>query len=100
MLRIPVLLSLDVGCDRDDVDDDPLPDQPIGEPVGTNALQFYGRIPKNLIFLSIDTFRKDHIGRYGGPGLTPFLDRIAAEGVTLDDHMQCANWTFGSTTCT
>lgn len=89
------------GCDPKDVTtDDPLPTTPSGPPVGGPVLKFYGRVPTNLIFLSIDTFRKDHLGKYGGIGYTPFIDRIASEGVTLDDHMQCSDWTFASTTCT
>ncbi len=67
---------------------------------GTDVLQFEGAVPKNLIFISIDTFRKDHLGLYGDKGLTPFFDQIASEGVVLNDHQQCSNWTFGSTTCT
>lgn len=67
---------------------------------GTDVFRFRGPVPKNLLFLSIDTFRADHVGAYGGGDLTPFLDRIAAEGVVLKDHAQCSNWTFGSTTCT
>lgn len=94
------LTMLLAACNGPDVDDDPLPTDTSLTPVGGPALQFHGRVPKNLLFLSIDTFRKDRITHYGGPNLTPFLDRIAAEGFTLDDHMQCSNWTFGSTSCT
>jgi arylsulfatase A-like enzyme len=67
---------------------------------GTDAIQFVGEVPKNLIFISIDTFRKDHMGFHGDKSLTPFFDQIAAEGVVLNNHHQCSNWTFGSTTCT
>lgn len=94
----PILFLL--SCGTPDIEDSPLPtttDQPI---VGEGSLQFYGRKPKNLIFLSIDTFRKDHVGVHGGGDLTPFLDRIAREGLVLEDHQQCSNWTFASTTCT
>ena len=36
---------------------------------------------RNLILFTLDTMRADHITCYGGPdGLTPVLDRIAAEG--------------------
>jgi arylsulfatase A-like enzyme len=68
---------------------------------GTRALQFRGDVPKNLLFLSIDTFRKDNLGTYGNDkALTPFLDGLADQGVVLDDHLQCSCWTFASTTCT
>ena len=95
------LLLLLAGChEAPDIDDPPLDDDPTQPKVSVGALQFYGQVPKNVIFLSIDTFRKDHLGVHGDKGLTPFLDRIAAEGVILDDHQQCSDWTFASTTCT
>ncbi|MEZ4235725.1 MAG: sulfatase [Myxococcota bacterium] len=96
-LVLPLVLA---ACSGPDVEDDPLPTDTNLEPVGGPALKFRGRVPKNLLFLSIDTFRKDHLTAYGGDDLTPFIDRIASEGMTLDDHMQCSNWTFASTTCT
>lgn len=102
MRSLLLVLSV-VACDRKDIDDDPLPtpDDTSLPLVGTEALRFRGRIPKNLIFLSIDTLRKDHLGTYGnGRQLTPFLDQIAAQGAVFDDHAQCSCWTFGSTTCT
>jgi arylsulfatase A-like enzyme len=78
-----------------------LPDHPTGRTVGIPPLEFYDRAPTNVIFLSIDTFRKDHLGIYGNlENATPFLDSIARDGVTLDDHTQCSCWTFASTTCT
>jgi len=64
--------------------------------VGTDVLQFRGRVPKNLLFLSIDTLRKDHVA----PDTTPFLDHIASQGLVLDNHFQCSNWTYASMTCT
>lgn len=99
-MRAIALLSLLFACNPPDVEDDPLPTDTTLERVGSDVLQFYGRVPKNLIFLSIDTFRKDHVGAHGNKDLTPFLDRIASQGVVMEDHAQCANWTFGSTTCT
>ena len=90
-----------LACQKPEIHDEPLPDAKTGPVVGTGALQFYRQAPKNVIFISIDTFRKDHIGAFGSTkGLTPFLDRIAAEGMILTDFQQCSNWTFGSTTCT
>lgn len=63
------------------------------------ALVFDGEPPRNLLMISIDTLRKDALGRYGGSG-TPTLDALLAGGVALDDHLQCANWTYAATTCT
>jgi len=104
MWTMTIALAL-VSCkQKPEIDDEPLPtttDLPL---VGTGGVQFYGQVPKNLIFLSIDTFRKDHIDFHGDPdgsrNLTPFLDRIAREGLVLTQHQQCSNWTWASTTCT
>lgn len=49
--------------------------------------------------VSIDTFRRDLMSRYGGDGLAPLLDRMAEEGVALDAHRSCSNWTFPSVLC-
>ena len=39
----------------------------------------------NLIVISTDTWRADHLGCYGNPWIqTPHLDRLAAEGVVFD----------------
>jgi len=71
-----------------------------GEVVGEAPLQFVGEVPRNLLFLSIDTLRRDHVGLYGDLDLTPTLDCLGDHGVVLDDLQQCSNWTFASTTCT
>ena len=39
----------------------------------------------NVLLVTIDTLRADRVGAYGGRGgLTPTLDRLAAEGVRID----------------
>lgn len=61
---------------------------------------FYGETPKNLLIISMDTFRRDHMGRYGDTrNLTPFLDSLAAQGVALDNHRACSNWTYPGIQC-
>jgi arylsulfatase A-like enzyme len=69
--------------------------------VPTAALVFEGAPPTNLIVLSVDTMRRDHLSRYDplGRDLTPFLAARMAEGVAVDDWMHCANWTIASSTC-
>ena len=53
----------------------------------------------NLVLISIDTLRADHVGAYGGPpGLTPQLDRMAAEGVSFRDAVTSAPWTLPAVT--
>jgi arylsulfatase A-like enzyme/Tfp pilus assembly protein PilF len=44
------------------------------------------RLPRaNVLLVTIDTLRADRVGAYGGtPGVTPTLDRLAAEGLRVD----------------
>jgi membrane-anchored protein YejM (alkaline phosphatase superfamily) len=58
-----------------------------------------GRLPRNLIWITLDTARRDFVSRYGGEENTPNLDRVLAEGVALDDHRSCSNWTGPSMVC-
>ncbi|MCH2171477.1 sulfatase-like hydrolase/transferase [Myxococcota bacterium] len=51
----------------------------------------------NLILLSIDTLRADHLGSYGYTRPTsPNIDRMAAEGVRFDQAFATSNWTLPS----
>jgi arylsulfatase A-like enzyme len=85
------------GTDTDT--DLPLPDPP---PVGSPFLQFVGDRPTNVLMISIDTTRRDHVAGFAPDGAiyTPFLRELASSGVQLEDHQQCSNWTFASTSCT
>jgi arylsulfatase A-like enzyme/Flp pilus assembly protein TadD len=39
----------------------------------------------NVLLITIDTLRADHVGAWGGPrGLTPTIDRLAAEGLRFE----------------
>jgi arylsulfatase A-like enzyme len=68
--------------------------------VGSDVLKFKGRVPQNLLFLSIDTLRKDVMEAHGGGGVMPFIDEVSREGVVMMDHHQCSNWTLAGMTCT
>lgn len=68
------------------------------DPGPASALSFDGERPGALLVLTIDTFRRDALGRYGGTE-TPNLDRLLAEGVALDNHTSCSNWTYPSMLC-
>jgi hypothetical protein len=57
-----------------------------------------GRVPTNLLVVSLDTTRRDAVGRFGS-GLTPRLDAVLAEALVLEDHHSCSNWTAWSMTC-
>ncbi len=48
----------------------------------------------NIILLTIDTLRTDRIGCYGSAaGLTPHIDRLAAQGVRFQWAMTAGSWT-------
>jgi len=50
-----------------------------------------------VILVSIDTLRADHVGSYGYDRPTsPFLDRIAAEGVVFENAIAQSSWTLPS----
>ncbi len=40
---------------------------------------------RNVVLVTIDTLRADHVGAYGGPVPTPALDALAADGVLLEN---------------
>lgn len=64
-----------------------------------SVLQFTGKPPENLLIISLDTTRRDRIGRFGYYGNTPNLNAKMAEGVALDNHRSCSSWTGPSMTC-
>ncbi|MBN2199406.1 MAG: sulfatase [Candidatus Aminicenantes bacterium] len=48
----------------------------------------------NVILITADTLRADHLGCYGSPYVrTPNLDRLAKEGVLFENHFSNANVT-------
>ena len=67
--------------------------------VSYGALSFAFRAPRNLLFVSLDTTRRDFIGTFAGTDTTPNLDAVLAQGVLLADHRSCGNWTAPSMTC-
>jgi arylsulfatase A-like enzyme len=51
----------------------------------------------NVLVISIDTLRADHVGCYGyGPDTTPTLDALAAEGVRFERCLSSTSWTLPS----
>jgi arylsulfatase A-like enzyme len=100
-----VVLALTACKDKvepvDSGQDTDLPLTLITPPVGEPALVFEGARPRNILMISMDTTRRDHIGPYSTWGsLTPFLTELINTGVSLEDHQQCSNWTYASTSCT
>lgn len=48
----------------------------------------------NVLLIVLDTFRADRLGCYGGPpGLTPFLDSLAARSVVFHRAYAPSSWT-------
>jgi arylsulfatase A-like enzyme len=49
----------------------------------------------NIVLVSIDSLRADHVGAYGYPKpTTPFLDRLAREGVLFENAISNSAWTL------
>src|SRR5258708_837026 len=54
--------------------------RPSAEPIAAGALR-----GSNVLLITIDTLRADHVGAYGsGLGATPTLDRFAREGLRFE----------------
>jgi arylsulfatase A-like enzyme len=69
-----------------------------GDPVIVTPGRFMGKkAGKNLVVVLIDTLRADRLGAYGNRnGLTPHLDRFAAEGTRFAQMHAPASWTLPS----
>jgi arylsulfatase A-like enzyme len=51
----------------------------------------------NIVFISIDTLRADHVSAYGySLATTPAIDRIAAEGLLFERAVSQSSWTLPS----
>lgn len=49
----------------------------------------------NVILVSIDSLRSDHMGCYGyGRRTTPNIDLLAREGVVFEEHVSSTSWTL------
>ena len=49
----------------------------------------------DIILVSIDSLRADHLGSYGYPRETsPFIDQLAADGVRFDNAVSTTSWTL------
>lgn len=53
-------------------------------------------MPLNLVLVTVDTLRADHLGCYGGPAATPAIDRLAASGLRFEDATATAPTTLPS----
>ncbi len=51
--------------------------------------------PRNVVLVSLDTLRPDHLGCYGyGRDTSPNIDRLAAEGVLFETVVSSTSWTL------
>jgi len=87
-------------------DSTPLPTASTGRdstplPVASSPYVTDAPPPTNVLLLSIDTLRADHIGSNGEPEgvATPNLDGLLARGLALRTHRSCSSWTLPSFTC-
>ncbi|MCZ6507132.1 MAG: sulfatase [Acidobacteria bacterium] len=55
-------------------------------------------VQPNVVVITVDTLRQDHLGAYGGDVATPALDRLAAEGFRFLDVFSTAPTTLPSHT--
>lgn len=54
---------------------------------------------RNVLMISIDTLRRDRIGRYSCERLSPFIDQLLEQSLVLDNHHSCSSWTLPSAIC-
>jgi len=55
------------------------------------------KVPPNVLFISIDTLRSDHLGCYGYNRQTsPNIDKLAKSGAVFDNMMSTSCWTLPS----
>jgi arylsulfatase A-like enzyme len=53
------------------------------------------RARPNVILISIDSLRHDHLGCYGyGPGTSPNIDQVAREGTLFETVVSSTSWTL------
>jgi len=75
-----------------------------GEPSETGetgpVLDLRGRV-NNVLMISLDTARRDHLSGYAGAlgDTTPNLGAFLERSLVLDDHYSCSNWTYHAMAC-
>jgi arylsulfatase A-like enzyme len=51
---------------------------------------------RNLLLLTVDTLRADHLGTYGAARPTPSIDALASQGVVFEQAWSASSWTLPS----
>jgi len=66
-----------------------------GLPWGCGGADDAAERPGNLILISVDTLRADHLGCYGyGRDTSPSIDALAAQGVLFESCLSTTGWTI------
>ena len=53
--------------------------------------------PPNIVLITVESLRPDHVGSYGGTrDTTPALDRLARESMVYEDAHSVTSWTLPS----
>ena len=97
-----MLLLLVMACTPDEGPNPGPMDANTSSPVPLSPpgiVTFEGTPPTNVLLVSLDTLRRDRVGRYGGGANTPFLDALFDRSIVLDNHRSCSDWTAPSMTC-
>ena len=83
-------LVLALGCSRADES---------GSAGGGESVATAAGAPRNVLLISVDTWRADHCSMFGyEKPTTPFLDSLAERGVLFENHMTNSNNTLVSHT--
>ena len=103
-MRTALLLAIAalIGCSPSETRKrSPVTPTDTASPTTDALIPFVGDPPRNVLMISIDTWRRDHFDPHGdGTVYAPFLASLAETGVTLTRHTTCSNWTYPGTTCT
>jgi arylsulfatase A-like enzyme len=80
-----VVAALGMACE-----DEPSPVSQTPPPSGARA-----QAPPNIVLITVDTLRRDHLGTYGYARATsPFLDALSARAVVFRHAVAQGSWTF------
>ena len=70
---------------------------PVGEAAQPARLASEPGTNPNIVLISIDSLRADHLGCYGYPKpTTPGIDRLASEGLRFENAVSTTSWTLPS----
>lgn len=99
-LGIAALTALSLlpwACKREDSGQSQAPDMQVDRLDDESLARVVGRPGMNVLFISVDTTRADHLGCYGHPiARTPNIDKFASEGARFSQCISSAPLTLVS----